>query len=73
MKVRKLVATLAAGAALVMTGAGAAQAAPWQHVGSFPTKAACEKKAKEMHDAGKIKDHACSPSRRGYDLGAEFR
>ncbi|AGP53890.1 MULTISPECIES: hypothetical protein [Streptomyces violaceusniger group] len=73
MKFRKLAVTLTAGAAFAMAGASAAQATPWQFVGSFPTKAACEKKAQKMHKAGKIDDHYCSPSRRGYDLGVHFR
>lgn len=73
MKIRTLAVTLAAGAAFVMTGAGVAQAAPWQFVGSFPTKAACEQEAQNLHRAGKIDDHYCSPSRRGCDLGVHFR
>lgn len=73
MKIRTLAVTLAAGAAFGMAGAGVAQAAPWQFVGSFPTKAACEKKAQSMYKAGKIVDHGCSPSHAGYNLGVEYR
>jgi hypothetical protein len=73
MKIRTLAVTLAAGAAFGMAGAGVAQAEPWQFVGSFPTKAACEQEAQNLYKAGKIDDHSCSPSRSGYDLGAHFR
>lgn len=73
MKVRNLAVTLVAGTVFSMVGAGVAQAAPWQFVGSFPTKAACEKKAKKMYKAKKIVDHACSPSHAGYNLGVEYR
>ncbi|MFF3395046.1 hypothetical protein ACFYW1_29430 [Streptomyces sp. NPDC002669] len=73
MKIRTLAVALVAGTAFGMAGAGVAQADPWQFVGSFPTKDACEQEAQKLYAEGKIDEHSCSPSRSGYDLGAHFR
>ncbi|MFF3396200.1 hypothetical protein ACFYW1_35465 [Streptomyces sp. NPDC002669] len=50
-----------------------AHADPWQFVGSFPTKDACEQEAQNLYRAGKTDHRSCSPSKSGYDLGAHFR